>query len=266
MLDISFDDSECGCLKQAGINSCSNICCLDLMLDRGGIGEAEIFRERVKWKKIWYSSLLDIPAEEESERETEWAFDCLDRAVDLAKSGEEIRIWYSDRAFSKCGLYYLAWRLDGVSSRVWSVELPENFTGDGKQHTWAVLSPKDLKAKFVAYQRPLTQERRQELKEKWNGLVREKGELRIAEAGEVRTVPLDYFDAFIWGHIPDREVKAIKICVDVLTESKIWLDETFIGYRIRKMIETGRLAVRKESKFDEPFPSWLRNIYVKKTV
>ena len=189
MLDISFDDSECGCLKQAGINSCSNICCLDLMLDRGGIGEAEIFRERVKWKKIWYSSLLDIPAEEESEHETEWAFDCLDRAVDLAKSGEEIRIWHSDRAFSKCGLYYLAWRLDGVSSRVWSVD-----------------------------------------------------------------------------HIPDREVKAIKICADILTESKMWLDETFIGYRIRKMIETGRLAVRKESESDEPFPSWLRNIYVKKTV
>ena len=216
MIDVSFADSECGLIRLSLRKSASGATFPYRNMDLGKISEDDFILGRRKWTdNLFYNCSKKEKQgiyKEDDER--------FQNIIDAAKRGETLRIWYSDCAFSKCGFYHLVYSLRDTAATILTVKFPESaLNGENKERmSWGHLTPEDVD-NFVVLQKPLEENEKKEIINKWERLIEDNAELRISVDGEIVSVSEDYFDDKIMRYAPNGEFKVVSLVGFILGNS-----------------------------------------------
>lgn len=104
--------------------------------------------------------------------------------------------------------------------------------------------PPDKLATFIGTESKLSLQRRQALAGCWRESVEENGVLRIWQDGKICTVDESYYDNKLIAACTADFTNAARIVGEVLGTSDQLVSDTWINYRIVKLVEHGKLRAR----------------------
>ncbi len=220
-----------------------NICPLSLVLTLGEIDEEEIGPKRQKV----LSRLMDIfpQGKEAAEALTLQNQKSLCALEEGAKSGQPIRVWVSQNPEELCTFHWLMGRLEPFSPQVDVVWLPPLLPGEEQPFIptgwgevppwlWGALSQKTEALdpwQVAAFSR------------KWKALKIENAPLRGVIAGQIFSLPEDFYDSFLRQELlklPEQFPEAVLIG-RLLGQYPIGMGDAFWALRLEEWIAQGRL-------------------------
>ncbi len=260
MLNVTFSDSLSGCLKMADYYAKEsnyeiqdlkeNLFSLYLNLDLGDISEQTFGEKRendfikmfgnedISFMRKWFNSELKK----------------IDKIEKLVKKGHDIRIWYTERTNEFCGFCWLLSILDiwGVeNNKILYVKLPQSILFDnGRYETFAgsgMFDP-ELLTQLAMTQRYLTNSYKNYHIRQWQRVQEENAQMRVSINNQLLSVSADFYDSIIISEIGKlgdtfKQAEAIGNCL-----AKLWVYDSFVAWRIDKMIEKGLFEIVKEAK------------------
>lgn len=171
----------------------------------------------------------------------------LDALVSRAKSGEPLRIWYSDKPDEYCGL---CWLMAQLKSRVdplppmVTIKLPSRVRKGStlcQYQGWGEVEPGDFGG-FLPLAEPVIPAFVLNMAALWQGLQQQNTPLRAVVNGVLQGVPENFYDPFIEAELqkmPD-EFSEPSLVGHVIGRYA-GIGDFWIAQRIEKMIESGRL-------------------------
>jgi Protein of unknown function/Domain of unknown function (DUF1835) len=261
VVHILFGDSAAGCfklaLKEMGADyNDEKIICVREMFS---IGPTWKFYEKVgnqsryKWLQ---NNLSDEDGEFDEFKEN------LSRAVNQIMSIKEdipIYLWAAENAEEQTGLRFVVNLLKKKNNDIFVMNTTKGFNelfSKGKRkysisHTGEIAPEKFqvIYEKQREVKSPLTQQEREHYEKEWISLTENKETLRIWKNGTVEGVPEEYFDDIIINRAKklhgkrktNEFFKSLRLIGDVLGHIHLdqYISDTFINYRLKKMIENG---------------------------
>ena len=173
----------------------------------------------------------------------------LDELIRRSRTGETIRIWYSDQPYEYCGV---CWFLSELKKRVEKlpricrIKLPNLVESENTMINymgWGGVSPEEF-YKFLPLQKEVTPVFISAAAFKWSELQEENSPLRAVINGNVQSVPEDFYDSFIRKEIDkmDHEFPEAVLIGHILGKYQLGIGDIWIALRIEKMIESGILV------------------------
>lgn len=225
--------------------SAKEVVCLGFMLDIGDIKQAADSSYR---KELIYSMYA----------QEQWGKESVDKALfELARlkqylaDQQQIRIWYSDAPYSRCGFYHVCSLLRNYTNEVYVVKLPEYIVReDGViilYKNWGEAAPEEL-ASFLSYEKKLSKEEVRMNACHWSSLAEDNSPLRAVVSGELIGVPIDFYDFLIWKTLTHAPVKEARLIGDLLGSSRISIGDWWYASRIEHYIKKGVIRVVEDSK------------------
>lgn len=176
----------------------------------------------------------------------------IKRLEKAALSGADVRIWYSDAAYSRCGLYQICTILKQYDCEVSVIKLPEytvTSTSCLKVYkSWQEVSSDEFD-QFLSLERRLSPTEIQTFATIWEMFKMDNHTLRVVLEGKLIGVSEDFYDGLIRARIPSDEFTVISLIGDVICEYQLTIHDTWYTQRIRRMIEQGELIVVKEHPY-----------------
>jgi hypothetical protein len=170
----------------------------------------------------------------------------LDELIKRAKSGDMIRIWYSQAPYSLCGFYHTVHLLKDYHCPVSAVPLPCYMQiGTHKissKISWGEVTPGAF-AHYLHLETEITPTVRQAMAEEWQALMDENAPLRVVINGRLHSADADFYDNFIRREIPKDSFRVAQLIGRVLAKNQFGIADGFIAQRIQQMIESGELKV-----------------------
>lgn len=164
--------------------------------------------------------------------------------------GSNIRIWYSDVAYSRCGLYHLCTILKDYDCKVSVIKLPEYRvmpTGWLKVYKlWKDVSLNEFNY-FLLGERELSKTEIKIFATMWEIFKKDNHPLRTTLEGNLVGVWEDFYDHFIHSCVLNNEVKVIDLIGNVISDYRLAINDGWYIKRIRHMIEQGELVVVKKN-------------------
>lgn len=187
----------------------------------------------------------------------------LPRFLDRARSGEPVRVWYSNTPDEMCGFYWLTSLLPDDTD-IWAVKLPdyEQMQGDIiVRHTgWGEIVPGDWH-RYVPMEEKITPSVHRMLRGLWMELLGENAPLRAILNGRLISAGEDLYDCIILRELeklPEEFHEAILIG-NILSSSQMGISDWLIHSRIQRLADTGALEiVRPHQKGDPVYHRILR--------
>ncbi|OIK05398.1 hypothetical protein BIV60_27745 [Bacillus sp. MUM 116] len=260
VVHILFGVSAAGCfkqvLKQLGAYKDEKVISVQEMFSIGPIWR---FNEEVGTQARYHwmqNNLSDEDGEFDEFKEN------FNRSVNQIMSIEgdiPIFIWAAENAEEQTGLRFVVDLLKDKNNDIFFMNTTKAFNhlfNKGKRkytlaHT-GELSPDNLQTIYEKQrqeQSPLAQHEREQYKKEWLSLTENKETLRIWSNGTVQSVTEDYFDELIinrakkfHGKRKTKEFfKSARLIGNVLGHIHLdqYISDTFINYRLKKMIENG---------------------------
>lgn len=257
---ILFGDSAAGCfrqvLKHLEAYKDEKVICVQEMFSIGPIWKLneEVGKEsRYNWLQ---NNLSDEDGEFDELKEN------FNRAVNHIMSIKEdilIYLWAAENAEEQAGLRFVVELLKEKNNDIFVMNTTKAFNelfnkGERKytiSHT-GELSPDHLQAIYEKQRQdhsPLTQDEREQYEKEWLSLTEKIETLRIWRNGTVQSVPEDYFDDLIISRAKklhgkrktNEFFKSLRLIGEVLGHIHLdqYISDTFINYRLIKMIENG---------------------------
>ena len=230
ILHIISGDSAAGCLKHGLASSRITGHEIHVVTDDLSVGPLQSVDERVSFL---VDELLGVSAGEElrdylSAGPASWP-SCDDF------SGRKVVVWHSPNVIEQMMLRMVVSRLSGCD--LLEIEPPRQ--GSDRRAT-AEHSPSELAAIVDAGTR-LSAGRIATLQDDWERLGRAPEQLRILQAGSIVPVALSYYDSQVLAGCTETPRPAMRVVGEVLGYSEQLVTDTFISYRLRKLIEDGRV-------------------------
>lgn len=177
----------------------------------------------------------------------------LNKLMSRAKSGEPVRIWYSDAPYSTCGFYDTVDHLKNCECRISAVKLPAYMPlgerGAKSAVSWGEISPGEF-AHYLPLEFEIPDSVKKAVIMEWERLKEEKAPLRVVLNGKLHSVKMDFYDPFIRKEIPNGAFKVAQLIGLVLGRNQLGIGDWLIAQRIRKMVESRALiVVQKDSAF-----------------
>lgn len=176
----------------------------------------------------------------------------IKRLEKAALSGANVRIWYSDAAYSRCGLYQICAILKQYDCEVSVIKLPEySVMSNGwlkVYKSWQEVSPDEFD-QCLSLERSLSKNEIEVFATMWEMLKMDNHALRVVLEGKLIGVSEDFYDGLIRARIPSDEFTVISLIGDVICEYQLTIHDTWYTQRIRRMIEQGELIVVKEHPY-----------------
>ncbi len=176
----------------------------------------------------------------------------LDKLLARARTGEPVRIWYSDAPYATCGFYHIIHQLQGYECDISTVKLP-GYLPLGAQEarsavSWAEVSPGEL-ADYLLSAVAIPKCVRVAISAEWERLMQQNAPLRVVN-GRLQSAGVDFYDFFIRKHVPDGHFKVAQLIGHVLSQCQLGVSDWLIAERIKQMISSGELVVvEKDSAF-----------------
>ncbi len=212
------------------------------------IYETEGYQQR----RDWWKSLLEFSPHTEQ-------LDIVDDKMtvhQLIKKLEEdpeltVWIWMGQNAHDVCGYYWLMSQLKNLQGRIYVLYLNNlpfiNEKGNIFYPTALhQIQPKEfLKAKRLS--RVITLSEFEVDPDEWKKLCNENAMVRILEGGKkIAGKDADYYDKALLGAITGEFQKLHKVLQNAFTKMKIATGDVFLVWRIKEMINEGKLEVQGE--------------------
>lgn len=260
VVHILFGDSAAGCfrqvLKQLGAYKDEKVICIREMFSIAPIWK---FNEEVG-KQSRYNWLQNNLSDEDGEFDE--FKESFNRAVNQIMSIKEdipIYLWAAENAEEQTGLRFVVDLLKEKNNDIFVMNATKGFIelfSKGKRkytiaHT-GELSPDNLRAIYEKQRQdhsPLTQHERNQYEKEWLSLTKKIETLRIWRNETVQSVPENYFDDLIINRAKklhgkrkaNEFFKSLRLIGDVLGHIHLdqYISDTFINYRLQKMIENG---------------------------
>lgn len=175
------------------------------------------------------------------------------RLMKYINAGEPLRIWYSDSAYARCGLYRLCTRLIHYDNTVLAVKLPEYCVkGDVivRHGSWRNVSAEQFR-EFLPFERELTRNEIRMFAAEWNELVEENSPLRAMVNGQLTGVPEDFYDFLIWKRLDTEPVKEGRLIGDLIGLYRMDIGDYWYAARIEHYISEGKIRVAQDA--DQPY-------------
>ena len=265
MINITFSDSLSGSLKMADYYAKKNnseiqdlkenIFSLYLNLDLGDISELSFDKKRendfvtmfgnedISFMRKWFNKEIKK----------------IEKIEQLVKKGHVLRIWYTERTNEFCGFCWLLSMLDlwGVeNNKILYVKLPNSILFDsGKYEVFGGSGMFDpyILPQLAMRQQYLTDSYKNYHIRQWQRLREENAEMRVSINGQLLSVNADFYDSIIKSEIAKlddtfKQATAIGNCL-----AKLWVYDSFVAWRIDKMIENGLFEILEEAPKDAAY-------------
>lgn len=173
--------------------------------------------------------------------------------------GEHVVIWACNNAHEQTGLRYVVYLLQGKNIDITVINTTEEYEKlfPVKKVKYTLLHsgeipPEKLQHIYVQGSgRLLTDHDREEYEKEWLSLSESDEALRIWRNGRIISVPEDFYDEFIInkakklsGNRKAMEfMKSARVIGEVLGHLDQYVEDSFLEYRIRKLIEAGVFEV-----------------------
>ena len=216
-----------------------NIACEDLI--------AEQVRTEVQYNKYFTKSITDEELEEMFNELAEYECEKFEEFCNCLADGHKIRLWLSNTANNRCGLYWLCNFLQSYKNELLIIDCPGYEYDDVNKHTveqrnWAAFSNMSFVADFVYDTRVLDEGAKSVYSRSWEILVKENAPLRILIEDVIVGVNEDFFDNSILSFV-DKEPKTQYSVMGKFLGKWQCLDAYFISKRIEHLIEANKIKV-----------------------
>ena len=220
-----------------------NICPLSLALTMGEIDEEGAGPKRQKV----LSRLMNIfpQGKEVAEELILQNQKSLCALKEGAKAGQPIRVWVSQNPEELCAFHWLMEQLEPFSPQVDAVWLPPLLQGDAGAFAptgWGE-APPWLWGSLSQKTQALEPWQGAAFSRKWKGLKKENAPLRGVIAGQLFSLPEDFYDGFLRQELfklPERFQEALLIG-RLLGQYPTGMGDTFWALRVEEWIAQGRL-------------------------
>ena len=217
MLEVLFGESEAASMRSIG----KEVVCLGFMLDIGDITipvDSE-YRKNLIYEMMYQEQWEDRPevAEELKETGNVYVKELEKLKVHLDKGGE-IRVWYSDSPYARCGLCFLCHWMKKYETTVYVVKLPECRKKDNviiSYQGWGEVAPEEFEW-FLQFEKKLSKIERKMYANCWSELMEENSPLRAVINGQLVGVEEDFYDFIIWKRLTKKPVKQARLIGDIL--------------------------------------------------
>lgn len=206
-----------------------------------------------------FAEMRNIQDYEESSKSLRLVKQSWDKAIksyegfkERIQNDEAVRIWLDTTPNDICGFLFAMELLSKVSSKVSVIVLPKFEIIEGRviEHSsWGEINPLDY-YKYGKYEQELPKEMIDALAWKWCELKKENAPLRAVINGKVVSVEEDFYDSFIRQAFPLEESTIIRMIGEIIANQPLFLSDSFIANRIKKMLADGELVYRQELKHD----------------
>lgn len=255
MIEVLFGESEAGAMKIAlhrekGLGS--DVVYLPLLLDIGDISQPVLSKSR---RDLLYKMLYreHWGADEKMKSELKALGNAYSRELirlkEYLKSGETLRIWYSDAPYSICGMMWLCGKLQRYRDKAYAVKLPRLIVkGDTavEYSGWGEIEP-HMFAEMLPSQRGLSQAEIQANAFRWATLKRENAPLRAFVNGSVISVSDNFYDFLIWKYLGEEPIREVELIGRILGENQLGIGDWWYAARIDKYIGTHHIEIVENS-------------------
>lgn len=173
----------------------------------------------------------------------------IDRLQAAVRSGEPVRIWWSDVAHETCGYYWAVHLLKDATGIVSSIKVPRLWPHpDGYRivNGTGELEPQDCHS-LLHLERQINQEERSVLAAHWETLVSENAPLRVVINGIPCSAAEDFYDYVLHQTFPDRNFKIVQALGLALVKGPGGVSDWWYAWRIRHLIDCGKLEIVEHS-------------------
>lgn len=174
----------------------------------------------------------------------------LERLKLFLEEGKEIRIWYSRKAYSLCGLYDVCNLLDHYENRIFLVELPEYVQKEElliSYQNWGEVMPEEINL-FVDRQKEISHLLVNRYAKIWMELVKDNSPLRVVINDQVIGVKEDFYDFLIWKQLKKKPIKQARLIGNIIGEYQISVVDWWYAKRIQYYIDRGDIEVLEDSE------------------
>lgn len=236
-----------------------DVVCIGFNLDVGDIAH-EIDSDERKHTFVKLFGSIDFE-QAEIEEFFKYQRDDLEKLVNAAKNGTQIRVWKSNTPFSACGYAYLCDVLQDIDCKISLIVLPESLPTQNNTMIsyvdWAEIKPSQFH-RFLSLEREITTEEKLVQSEIWQKLKSENASLRALAKGQLISVPEDFYDPIIIKNIPDGEFVMARLIGNLLGKYPLGISDGWYALRINKLIKDNHLEVVGNRISNHPYGRILR--------
>ncbi|MBD5549858.1 MAG: DUF1835 domain-containing protein [Lachnospiraceae bacterium] len=174
----------------------------------------------------------------------------VERLKKYLEEGENIRIWYSDAPYSRCGFYSLCALLRKYENEVHTVKLPEySIRTDSivTHKNWGEVTAAEF-AVFLSGERILSKEEIRMYAIWWSELVEDNSPLRAMVNGRLVGVQEEFYDFSIWKRLSEEPIKEARLIGDILGNYQLSVSDWWYAARIEHFIRQGKIKVTEDSE------------------
>ncbi len=210
MIDICFSDSVGGLLLEVkNIIKSDAIFPLDMHLNYGYL-DGDIVEKQTKRNvdtlKYFYKTVTENELQKEYKAELKKANKSQETLRKILSNDQEIRLWLSNNANDRCGLYWMCNLIKDYDTKISIVSCPGYEYDDIKDETkenrkWASFSNPYFMAEFVEKSQVLNKSEILAYAQTWEYIVKENAPLRILIDDSIVGVKDSFFDSIIFNQI-----------------------------------------------------------------
>lgn len=160
-----------------------------------------------------------------------------EKIVSLARAGETLRVWYSNTAFSLCGLYCLCDMLSGIDCDIRVVECPKDSSDRFEQGSWEMMSPKRILPFAAKSPRELSDEDKHRYSTNWYILKYENAAMRLYNGEKMLSVPEDKFDGEFMEILEKKNFNRMQAIGEFVSSFPVNVELSFFINRIDYLIK-----------------------------
>ncbi len=268
MIDICFSDSVAGMLKCVKNELKSNgIFPLWMFLNLGNIDCEDLIAEQVRieveYDKYFSKNTTEEELEDIYKEELKQERKKFEKIKNFITAGHDIRLWISNTANNRCGLYWMCSFLQNYTNKLSIVVCPgfeyDDVTNKASEkRNWSAYSNPWFVSEFISTARVVCEKERAAYSKRWEELVKENAPLRILIDDVIVGVNEDFFDSSILSFV-DVEPKSQNSIMGKMLGKWQCGDVFFISKRIEHLIESNKIEVC-ENRIGENGCYWGRTI------
>lgn len=190
-------------------------------------------------------------SDDEIEQHCERAKALVKRLRAAAKSGEKIRIWWSNSPDDTCGFYWAMALLNGQGATVTAVKLPDVIKDNAgalqQGATINMLTPQDF-AQMQHLETPVSPAEQTYYATRWAQLAAENAPLRAIINGEVYSVSDTFYDFVLENSLPDTPARIAFVIGTALMKGPKGVSDWWYANRLQAMIDGGKVKILEHKK------------------
>ncbi|WP_432408788.1 DUF1835 domain-containing protein [Wukongibacter sp. M2B1] len=176
------------------------------------------------------------------------------KELDILRDSKII-IWHGENVLEQTSLRYLVSRFR--DNEIYEVSVSKNIRKELKGEIYSPRATAECRIeeleKALEHVTLIDNNRKEMLISEWNQLREDKATLRIYRNNKVICEDETYYDKYILEYTPNEFIKAARVIGTVMGKSDQLVTDVFIDYRIRLLIDLGKLEYRGKFRFMREF-------------